>query len=124
MEPKAECPVNYPSLTDALPCFRELAKLAKNPSALAAEKAHAAKHFWCAQGAVQGMLLGDPADEHPAFGAGLEEEQTTEEAVAVMEAVVSSASDEDPNLMHAIAWPLVAKALLKIGKLIFDQLVK
>lgn len=121
MEPKAECPLNYPSLTDALPCFRELARLANNPSDIAAEKAHAAKHFWCAQGAVQGMLLGDPADDHPTFGAGLEEEQTTEEAAAVLESVGSAS--EDPDVMHAIAWPLVAKALLKIGKLIFDQLV-
>lgn len=121
MEPKADCPLNYPSLTDALPCFRELAKLAKNPSTIAPEKAHAAKHFWCAQGAVQGMLLGDPADEHPSFGAGLEEEQTTEEAAAVLESVGSAS--EDPDVMYAIAWPAVAKALLKIGKLIFDQLV-
>lgn len=101
------CPVNYPTVAEATPCFLEIVKLLRDGS-LTNDIDHAAKHLWVILGAAQGAILGDP-DVAPVIGST--DYSTDAGAAAILEAAVPA-----EGVKNAVPWLLViqvAAALLK-----------
>lgn len=108
------CPVNYPTVAEATPCFLEVVKLLRDGS-LTNDLDHAAKHLWVIQGAAQGAILGDP-DVPPLVGST--DFSTDAGAAAILEAAIPQ-----PGVMQAVPWLLILQvAASLLQKLLVKKL--
>ena len=101
------CPVNYPSVQDAIPCFTEIVKLLR-AGTIVEDVDHALKHAWVIQGAALGAILGDP-DVPPLIG---DTDYSTDEGkAAILESCVTV---PDTKSAFPIPWSLVLKIVSEL----------
>ena len=106
------CPVNYPSIQEATPCFVEVVKLLRSGKILD-DVDHALKHVWVVQGAAFGAVFCDP-DSPPLIG---DTDYSTDAGAA---AILESATPAD-GVKGAIPWLLVIKVASEIIRRLLEK---
>ena len=102
------CPIAYPTVPEAAGCFREVIRLVQEQK-LFEDLDHSAKHLWIVQGAVQGVILGDP-DIPPIVG--FTPAESPEEIALLLESALPVEGEEE--VKRAIPWFAILSVVAKL----------